>query len=249
MPSLGSWVTYGLGSVNQNMPGFVVLLSGGKFPDAGKSVWGSGFLPGVYQGVQCRSQGEPVLFLSNPEGIDSSLRRQVITAINEVNQQTYAELGDPETVTRVAQYEMAYRMQLAASDALDLNQESCETLEMYGAEPGAESLANNCLLARRLIERDVRFIQLFDWGWDAHGASASEALDSGFKKKCEAADKPITALVTDLARSGLLDDTLVIWGGEFGRTPMRENRAGVKSKLRGRDHHPFAFTVWLAGAG
>ena len=247
--SLGSWVTYGLGSVNQNMPGFVVLLSGGKFPDAGKSVWGSGFLPGVYQGVQCRSQGEPVLFLSNPEGIDSSLRRQVITAINEVNQQTYAELGDPETVTRIAQYEMAYRMQLAASDALDLKQESRETLEMYGAEPGEESLANNCLLARRLIERDVRFIQLFDWGWDAHGASASEALDSGFKKKCEEADKPITALVTDLARSGLLDDTLVIWGGEFGRTPMRENRAGVKSKLRGRDHHPYAFTVWLAGAG
>jgi Protein of unknown function (DUF1501) len=247
--SLGSWVTYGLGSVNQNMPGFVVLLSGGKFPDAGKSVWGSGFLPGVYQGVQCRSQGEPVLFLSNPEGIDSSLRRQVITAINEVNQQTYAELGDPETVTRIAQYEMAYRMQLAASDALDLKQESRETLEMYGAEPGAESLANNCLLARRLIERDVRFIQLFDWGWDAHGASASEALDSGFKKKCEEADKPITALVTDLVRSGLLDDTLVIWGGEFGRTPMRENRAGVKSKLRGRDHHPYAFTVWLAGAG
>ena len=197
--SLGSWVTYGLGSVNQNMPGFVVLLSGGKFPDAGKSVWGSGFLPGVYQGVQCRSQGEPVLFLSNPEGIDSSLRRQVIDAINKVNQQTYAELGDPETVTRIAQYEMAYRMQLAASDALDLKQETRETLEMYGAEPGAESLANNCLLARRLIERDVRFIQLFDWGWDAHGASASEALDSGFKKKCEEADKPIAALVTDLA--------------------------------------------------
>ncbi len=201
--SLGSWVTYGLGSVNQNMPGFVVLFSGGKFPDAGKSVWGSGFLPGVYQGVQCRSEGEPVLFLSNPEGIDSSLRRKVIDAINKVNQQTYSELGDPETVTRIAQYEMAYRMQLAASDALDLKQETRETLEMYGAEPGAESLANNCLLARRLIERDVRFIQLFDWGWDAHGASASEALDSGFKKKCEEADKPIAALVTDLARLGL----------------------------------------------
>jgi hypothetical protein len=246
----GAWVTYGLGSENQNMPGFVVLLSGGHFPDAGKSAWGSAFLPGVYQGVQCRSAGDPVLFLSNPPGVDGHLRRQVVSAVNKINQREYEEIGDPETVTRISQYEMAYRMQMAASDAMDIKQESQATLDAYNAKPGDESFANNCLLARRLAERGVRYIQLFDWGWDSHGSGENEALNGGFMRKCQAIDKPVAALLTDLDQRGLLDETLVIWGGEFGRTPMRENRGGVvKAEFFGRDHHPSAFTVWMAGGG
>jgi hypothetical protein len=249
----GAWVTYGLGSENQNMPGFVVLLSGGHFPDAGKSVWGSGFLPGVYQGVQCRSHGDPVLFLSNPPGIDAQLRRQVVSTINKINERAYEEFGDPETMTRISQYEMACRMQMAASDAMDIKQESKETLEAYGAVPGEERFENNCLLARRLAERGVRYIQLYDWGWDSHGSAASESLTgpkSRFVQKTKAVDQAVTALLTDLEQRGLLDETLVVWGGEFGRTPMRENRGGqVKAEFFGRDHHPSAFTVWLAGGG
>lgn len=248
--SAGAWVTYGLGSENQNMPGFVVLLSGGHFPDAGKAAWGSGFLPGVYQGVQCRSEGDPVLFLSNPPGVDGKLRRQVVSAVNKINQRAYEEIGDPETMTRISQYEMACRMQMAASDAMDVKQETKATLEAYGAEPGSESFANNCLLARRLAERGVRYIQLFDWGWDSHGTGEGEALNIGFKRKCQQIDKPVAALMKDLEQRGLLDDTLLVWGGEFGRTPMRENRGGhVRAEFFGRDHHPSAFTVWLAGAG
>jgi hypothetical protein len=248
--SAGAWVTYGLGSENQNLPGFIVLLSGGTFPDAGKSVWGSGFLPGVYQGVQCRSKGDPVLFLSNPEGMDATLRRRVVETVNEINRQTYEQIGDPETVTRISQYEMASRMQMAASDAMDIRQEPKHILELYGAKHGVESFANNCLLARRLAERGVRYIQLFDWGWDSHGANESEALNGGFQRKCNQIDRPIAALLSDLQASGMLDDTLVVWGGEFGRTPMRENRGGrVVDKIYGRDHHPHAFTIWMAGAG
>jgi hypothetical protein len=247
--SIGSWVTYGLGAENQNLPGFVVLLSGGKFPDAGKSGWGSGFLPSVYQGVQCRSEGEPVLYLSNPAGIDSKLRRQVVQTVARLNQRTYEEVGDPETVTRIAQYEMAYRMQLSASDAFDIAQEPPYIHALYGTQPGKESFANNCLLARRLLERGVRYVQLFDWGWDSHGASESEALNHGFRKKCEEVDQSSAALLADLDQRGLLDDTLVVWGGEFGRTPMRENRGGMEMKFIGRDHHPFSFTIWLAGGG
>ncbi|MCC7085923.1 MAG: DUF1501 domain-containing protein [Pirellulales bacterium] len=246
----GAWVTYGLGSENQNMPGYVVLLSGGHFPDAGKAAWGSGFLPGVYQGVQCRSAGDPVLFLSNPPGIDGHLRRQVVSAINKINRREFEEIGDPETVTRISQYEMAYRMQMAASDAMDLKQESQATLDAYNAKPGEESFGNNCLLARRLTERGVRYIQLFDWGWDSHGSGEDQALNGGFVRKCEGLDKPVTALLKDLDQRGLLDETLVVWSGEFGRTPMRENRGGVvQTKFYGRDHHPSAFTVWLAGGG
>jgi hypothetical protein len=247
--SIGAWVTYGLGTDNQNMPGFVVLLSGGRFPDAGKSAWGSGFLPSIYQGVQCRSEGEPVLYLSNPAGIDARLRGQVVQTIARLNQRSYEELGDPETVTRIAQYEMAYRMQMSASDAFDIASEPPHIHKLYGTKLGQESMANNCLLARRLIERGVRYVQLFDWGWDSHGASESEALSHGFKKKCEELDQAAAALLTDLDQRGLLDETLVVWGSEFGRTPMRENRGGMEMKFVGRDHHPFAFTVWLAGAG
>jgi hypothetical protein len=247
--SIGSWATYGLGSENQNLPGFVVLLSGGRFPSAGKSLWGSGFLPPVYQGVQCRSQGDPVLFLTNPPGISRTIRGKMIETLSEINQSTYAEFGDPQTVSRIAQYEMAYRMQMAATDAVDLSKETAATHAMYGTKPGEEHFANNCLLARRLIERGVRYVQLFDWGWDSHGAGKEEALDHGFQDKCRDVDQATAALLMDLEQRGLLDETLVIWGGEFGRTPMRENRGGKEMVFVGRDHHPDAYTIWLAGGG
>jgi hypothetical protein len=247
--SIGSWATYGLGSENQNLPGFVVLISGGHFPSGGKSCWGSGFLPSVYQGVQCRSHGEPVLFLSNPPGVSRNLRGEMIETISRINQRTYEEFGDPQTVARIAQYEMAFRMQMAATDAVDLSQEPAHIHALYGTEPGKESFANNCLLTRRLVERGVRYVQLFDWGWDSHGAAAHEALNEGFRDKCREVDQATTALLIDLEQRGLLEDTLVIWGGEFGRTPMRENRGAQEMPFIGRDHHPEAFTIWLAGGG
>ena len=247
--SFGSWVTYGLGSESENLPGFIVLLSGGNNPDGGKSLWGPGFLPSVYQGVQCRSKGEPVLYLENPPGIDRELRGDVVKAIAALNQKTYERVGDPETVTRISQYELAYRMQVSASDAFDLTREKPETHALYGTQPGKESFANNCLLARRLAERGVRFVQLFDWGWDSHGTDKSTSLNDGLSAKCRQIDQPIAALLTDLEVRGMLDETLVIWGGEFGRTPMRENRGGVEMAFIGRDHHPAAFTLWLAGGG
>jgi hypothetical protein len=251
-PSLGAWVTWGLGSENSDVPGFMVLLSGGRFPRAGKSLWGSGFLPSVYQGVQCRSRGEPILHLENPRGVTRDDRRSMLDAIHDLNQQTYDRLGDDETLTRIAQYELAFRMQVAVPELMDLREESAATLAMYGAEPGGESFANNCLLARRLVERGVRFVQLYDWGWDSHGAGKDEALNEGFKTKCTLVDRAMAALLTDLHQRGLLEDTLVVWSGEFGRTPMRENRGGkdkAVSPLVGRDHHPDAFTVWMAGGG
>jgi hypothetical protein len=240
---------YGLGNESQNLPGFIVLVSGGKTPSAGKSVWGSGFLPSVYQGVQCRSKGDPVLYLSNPESVSTQQRRRALDAISRINQQTFHETGDPEVLTRISQYEMAFRMQTHAAEAFDLSQEDKKTHQLYGTQPGAESFGNNCLLARRLAERGVRFIQLFHWGWDSHGASESEALNGGFKTRCDEVDRPIAALLTDLRQRGLLEDTLVVWGGEFGRTPMRENRGGREMKFVGRDHNPGAFTMWLAGGG
>ena len=248
-PAIGAWTLYGLGTENENLPGFIVLTSGGKNPDAGKSVWGAGFLPSVYQGVQCRSQGDPVLFLSNPPGVSRDLRRATLDALARINDETARQVGDPETRTRIAQYELAFRMQVHASQAFDITREPKRVHEAYGVEPGKESFANNCLLARRLIERGVRFVQLYDWGWDSHGASKTEALNAGFKDKCRRADRPMAALVKDLKDRGLLEDTLVIWGGEFGRTSMRENRRGVKMKFIGRDHNPSAFTIWMAGGG
>jgi hypothetical protein len=248
-PSIGSWATYGLGSENQNLPGFIVLTSGGKNPDAGKSVWGSGYLPSVYQGVQCRSEGEPVLYLSDPAGISRKLRRRSLDALDRLNQTIASETGDAETITRLAQYEMAYRMQMSATDAFDLKQEPAAIHQLYGTEPGKESFANNCLLARRLAEREVRYIQLFHWGWDSHGAGESEALNKGFMDRCKEVDQPMTALLKDLKQRGLLEDTLVIWGGEFGRTPMLENRGGGENPFVGRDHNPGGFTIWLAGGG
>jgi hypothetical protein len=242
--SIGSWVLYGLGSENENLPGYVVLLSGGQIPDAGKAAWASGYLPSVYQGVQCRGEGDPVLYLSNPDGINTELRRQMVDTLKKVNQRTYEAVGDTETVTRIAQYEMAFRMQLSASEAMDITREPEYVHKLYGTQPGKESFANNCLLARRLVERGVRYIQLYDWGWDHHSG-----LDKGFPDKCKQVDQPMAALLQDLESRGLLDETLVVWSGEFGRTPMQENRGGVKASSPGRDHHIDAFSLWMAGAG
>jgi hypothetical protein len=248
-PSLGSWVTYGLGTENQNLPGFVVLTSGGKTPDAGKSVWGSGFLPSVYQGVQCRSKGDPVLYLNDPEGINRSLKGKIVDAINSVNKEEFAAVGDPEILARINQYEMAFRMQLDVPEIMNINDEPDHIHELYGTQPGEEAFANNCLLARKLVEKGVRFIQLYDWGWDSHGTEKDTALDLGFRNKCREIDRPMSALILDLKQRGLLEDTLVVWGGEFGRTPMQENREGKTMGFKGRDHHVDAFTMWMAGGG
>jgi hypothetical protein len=247
-PSMGSWVTYGLGTENENLPGFVVLISSGVQPSAGPSAWGSGFLPSVFQGVQCRSKGDPVLYVSDPPGMDRAMRRRTLDALRDLNQQQALELGHPETLTRIAQYELAYRMQISVPEVMDISRESAETLEEYGAEPGQASFANNCLLARRLVEQGVRFVQLFDWGWDFHGTRDAEDIRDGLTQKCARTDKPVAALIRDLGRRGLLKDTLVVWGGEFGRTPFREGRT-ASGKILGRDHYPDCFTIFLAGAG
>jgi Protein of unknown function (DUF1501) len=248
-PSMGSWVTYGLGTENNNLPGFVVLTSGGKAPDAGKSIWGSGFLPTVYQGIQCRSEGDPVLFIKDPEGVDRDMRRASIDAINEVNKLSYKEFNDPETLTRIAQYELAFRMQATVPEVMDISKEPAYIHEMYGTKPGKACFANNALLARKLVEKGVRFVQLFDWGWDSHGTDSNLAIDIGMINKCRAVDKATAALILDLKQRGLLDDTLIIWGGEFGRTPMQENREGKTNPYKGRDHHVEAFTLAMAGGG
>ncbi|MEM7384769.1 MAG: DUF1501 domain-containing protein [Verrucomicrobiota bacterium] len=248
-PSIGSWVTWGLGSENEDLPGFMVLLSGGRQPRVGKALWSAGMLPSVYQGVQCRSKGDPVLNVANPSGVSRAQRRSALDALARINQRAYESIGDEEILTRISQYEMAFRMQMAVPDVMDISQEPEEIHELYGTQPGKESLANNCLMARRLAERGVRYIQLFDWGWDTHGSSKSESLNGGFLKKCRDMDRPVAALLTDLKRRGMLDDTLVVWGGEFGRTPMQENRGGNEMKFVGRDHNPGAFTVWMAGGG
>jgi hypothetical protein len=248
-PSMGSWVTYGLGSENNNLPAFVVLTSGGSNPDAGKSVWGSGFLPSVYQGVQCRSEGDPVLFIKDPEGMGRDLRKASIDAINEINQNEFKNYGDPEILSRISQYEMAYKMQISAPEVMDIKSEPAHIHEMYGTKPGTGSFANNVLLARKLVENGVRFVQLYDWGWDTHGTDAGGALDIGLINKCRSVDKTITALILDLKQRGLLDETLIVWGGEFGRTPMAENREGKPNAFKGRDHHAEAFTMWMAGGG
>ncbi|MBL7746121.1 MAG: DUF1501 domain-containing protein [Chitinophagaceae bacterium] len=248
-PSIGAWVTYGLGTENRNLPGFVVLTSGGNNPDAGKSVWGSGFLPSVYQGVQCRSEGDPVLFIKDPEGMSRDVRKASIEAINKVNQAQYEEYQDPEILSRIAQYEMAYKMQISVPEVMNINDEPQYIHDMYGTKPGEGRFANNVLLARKLVEKGVRFVQLFDWGWDTHGDSADNAVDVGLINKCRTVDKPITALLLDLKQRGLLDETLVVWGAEFGRTPMMENRDGKKMPFKGRDHHGEGFSMWMAGGG
>ncbi len=268
-PSIGSWITYGLGSENRDLPGFVVLASGGKTPSAGKSLWGSGFLPTVYQGVQCRTTGDPVLYLSNPKGISAKMRRHSLDAMRDLNQMRLREVGDNETLTRIAQYELAFRMQTSVPEVMDISKESRQTLDLYGAKPGHVSesesaddprplykgddptFANNCLLARRLVEKGVRFVQLYDWGWDHHGSSPGESIDQTLPIKCRQIDKAIAGLLTDLKQRSLLDSTLIVWGGEFGRTPMMQNNVNkeLKKGFYGRDHHPFAYTMWMAGGG
>ena len=246
-PSMGSWITYGLGSSAQNLPSFVVLVSGSKTPSAGKSVWGSGFLPSVHQGVQCRSSGDPILYLNDPPGMSRSDRRRTLDALRAMNTMAYSSSADPETLARIEQYELAFRMQIAAPEAMDIAREPESIRTMYGANPGTSSFANNCLLARRLIERGVRFVQLFDWGWDTHGTSKGDDIVNQLPKKCRETDRASSALIQDLKQRGLLDDTLVIWSGEFGRTAMNEARNG--STFLGRDHHPGCFSIWMAGGG
>jgi hypothetical protein len=203
----------------------------------------------VYQGVECRQHGEPVLYVNNPEGMSRDLRKQSLDAINTINQLHYEDVKDPETVSRISQYEMAFKMQVSVPEVMDIKDEPTYIHEMYGTEPGKASFANNCLLARRLVEKGVRFVQLFDWGWDSHGNDPTNALDKGFGEICSKIDKPIAALLQDLKMRGLLDETLVVWGAEFGRTPMQENREGKSMEFKGRDHHTEAFTVWMAGGG
>jgi hypothetical protein len=225
-----------------------VLGSGGSLPSAGKSAWGGGFLPSVYQGVQCRSGGDPVLYVTDPEGMTRQTRRDALDAVQDLNRLHAAEAGSPETLTRIAQYEMAYRMQEAVPEVMDLRREDQKTLERYGAVPGAASFANNCLLARRLVEKGVRFVQLFDWGWDFHGTNPGEDIKTGLPKRCKPMDQAVSALISDLKARGMLDSTLVVWLGEFGRTPFREGRTAGSPNL-GRDHHPDCFTMFMAGGG
>ena len=247
-PSNGAWVTYGLGTENQNLPGFVVLISSGVQPNGGKNSFGSGFLPSVFQGVQCRSKGDPVLYASDPAGIDRDVRRMSLDTLRELNEIQARELGHPETQTRIAQYELAYRMQMSVPEVMDITRESAATIAAYGAKPGESSFANNCLLARRLVEQGVRYVQLFDWGWDFHGTNPGEDIRDGLTKKCATMDRPVAALLKDLRQRGLLDDTLVVLGGEFGRTPFREGRT-AKSDILGRDHFPDCYTMVVAGGG
>ncbi len=237
-PSMGAWLLYGLGSETRDLPGFVVFSSGKKGPSGGDSCWGSGFLPSFYQGVQFRSGGDPVLYLSNPPGADTELQRDSLDAIKQLNTMRLGATGDPEIATRINSFEMAFRMQAVAPELMDISKEPKNVLDMYGAEPGKASYANNCLLARRLVEKGVRFVQLYHESWDQHSN-----LTKDITENCRDTDKASAALVMDLKQRGLLKDTIVIWGGEFGRTPM------VQGGADGRDHHPKAFSMWMAGGG
>lgn len=241
-PCMGAWTTYGIGSESSDLPGFVVLQSGPRGPRGGSALWSSGFLPTSHQGVPFRSQGAPILHLSNPQGLDRTAQRDFSDVVADMNRMRLEAVGDPEIETRIASYEMAYRMQLSAPELMNIQEETSETLDLYGAKPGEPSFANNALLARRLVERGVRFVQLYHTNWDQHGGA--ESLDQELPLRCKQVDQASAALVLDLKRRGLLEDTLVVWGGEFGRTPMGENR-----KPTGRDHHVDAFTVWMAGGG
>jgi len=238
-PSMGAWASYGLGSENKNLPTFVVFSSGSKGPSGGSGNWSSGFLPTVHEGVMFRTSGDPVLYLSNPPGVDDRAQRDTLDTLNTLNQKRFDIMGDPDIATRINSYELAFRMQKSAPELMDLGQEPQHILDLYGAKPGEPSFANNCLLARRLVERGVRFVQLYHEAWDQHGD-----LRNGLKKNCADTDQACAALVKDLKARGLLEDTIVIWGGEFGRTPMVQGDGGD-----GRDHHPNAFTMWMAGGG
>jgi uncharacterized protein (DUF1501 family) len=245
-PSLGAWVSYGLGNANQDLPGFVVLISN-QIPRGGASIYGPGFLPGQHQGVPFRGQGDPVLFLGNPDGVTSDARRRSLDTLNQLNRMQLNLVGDPEISTRIDSFELAYKMQTSVPGLMDIRQEPESVLAMYGAEPGAQSFANNCLLARRLVEQGVRMVQLVDLDWDHHGDRKQRDLLHALPAQCRGADQAVTALLADLKQRGLLEETLVVWGAEFGRTPMREERND--SGFLGRDHHTRAFTIWMAGGG
>ena len=243
-PGLGSWVSYGLGTENRDLPSYVVLITG-SVAGAGNSLWGSGFLPTLHQGVEFRSQGDPVLFLSNPKGISDQNRRDIISGINFLNETALADVGDPEIATRISQYELAYRMQASVPELMSINSETSSTLDSYGAKPGNKSFANNCLLARRLVERGVRFVQLFDQGWDHHSG-----LFGSIPKKARQLDRPVAALISDLRERGLLDETLIVIGAEFGRTPMLQGLSNNRAANNvGRDHHKEAYSMIFAGGG
>lgn len=241
-PSLGSWVTYGLGAETQNLPAFVVMSTGAGI-SGGSANWSSGFLSTVYTGVRFRNQGDPILNVGNPAGFDPALQRDSLDLIGQLNRQRLDWQGDPEIATRMASYEMAFRLQTSAPELMDLSSETAETLALYGADPEKATFARACLLARRMVERGVRFINIYHEGWDAH----SDVVGNS-KRNCAATDQAAAALIVDLKRRGLLDETLVIWGGEFGRTPMVETNAALGRK-QGRDHHPQAYSMWLAGGG
>lgn len=238
-PSLGSWVSYGLGTENKDLPAFVVFSSGSKGPSGGSAVWSSGFLPTVHDGVMFRTSGEPVLYLTNPDGVDNQVQRDTLDVVSELNKRRLGVMGDPEIASRINSFELAFRMQASAPDLMDISKEPPAILEKYGAEPGVPSFAKNCILARRLVERGVRFVQLFHEAWDQHGN-----LRKDLAKNCKDTDKACAALVQDLKERGLLDETIALWGGEFGRTPMVQGDTND-----GRDHHPNAFTMWMAGGG
>jgi hypothetical protein len=242
-PSLGAWVAYGLGSESSSLPGFVVLQSGPRGPRAGNTLWSSGFLPTTFQGVPFRSRGNPILNLSNPPGISRDAQQDFTSTVGQLNSLRLSEIRDPEIQTRIEAYETAFAMQMAAPELTQIEHETQQTLDMYGAKPGQASFANNCLLARRMIERGVRFVQLYHTDWDHHGGKGAD-LDGTLDQVCKEVDQPAAALILDLKQRGLLEDTLVIWGGEFGRTPMGEPREST-----GRDHHIDAFTMWAAGGG
>ncbi len=241
-PTMGAWIAYGLGSENENLPAFVVLTSGGGGQPLQARYWGNGFLPGNYQGVQFRNQGDPVLYVSDPPGMDRAARRRLIDAMQALNQRQLGRLADPDIATHIDNYELAFRMQASVPELMDIAREPREVLEMYGASPGKPSFANNCLLARRLAERGVRFIQLCHRDWDHHGG-----LPDGIKNQAGQTDKPSAALIRDLAQRGMLDETLVIWGGEFGRTAY--SQGDISKTSFGRDHHPRCYSMWFAGGG
>lgn len=245
-PSIGSWILHGLGSENANLPGYVVLLSGKPDPGAGNACWSSGFLPSEYQGVDFRPKGDPVLSVSNPAGVAPEVRRRSLDTLRALNEKHLREVGDPEIASRIAAYETSFRMQTSVPELADIASEPDSVHEMYGTKPGENAFANNCLLARRMVERGVRFVQLFHSGWDHHGTRVNNSINVDLPKLCAQTDRASAALVKDLKQRGLLDETLVIWGGEFGRTPMRE---GEITDSLGRDHHIRAFTMWLAGGG
>jgi hypothetical protein len=244
-PTMGSWVTYGLGSECADLPGFVVLTSG-KSGRCGTICWGSGFLPSVYQGVPFRSAGDPVLYLANPSGVSADVRRKQLDTLKELNQGELTDVGDPEIATRIESFEMAFKMQTSVPELMDIAKEPPAMHELYGTEPGKTSFGNNCLLARRLIERGVRFVQLDHGGWDHHGGG-DQNLITGLPQRCKETDQGAAALIKDLKQRGMLDETLVIWGSEFGRQPMAQS--AVTKEDAGRDHLRTAFTIWMAGGG